>query len=91
MVAAGMAITKLNEIAAARSLRPTLMICAEKDFQTLYSGCPSQPGNTIFLLMRRVNATGGELNMMRSSFVNLINWFWYGVLYRCLQTVKLRF
>jgi hypothetical protein len=50
IVAAGIAIRKLNETAAALSFKPTLFIWWMKNIVTSYNGTRSKPGRMIFLL-----------------------------------------
>ena len=68
-IAAGKAMIRLNEMAAALSFNPTLLICFKKKLATSYTGIPLKPGITQRLLFCKRKDTGGNLSMMRSSFV----------------------
>lgn len=61
----GMAITKLKETAAARSLIPTVFTCLKKNSITSNKGMPWKPGGFHFLLPRITNFTGGEVSSHR--------------------------
>jgi hypothetical protein len=50
MMAGGMAITKLKEMADARSVIPTVFTCPKKNMITSYRAIPLKPGRNVFLL-----------------------------------------
>src|ERR1700759_379593 len=70
----GMAIMKLYETAAARSVKLVFLTCLMKKVITSYNGTPLKPGNTIFLLRLLINWNTNELYMMRWNLVmQLVN------------------
>ena len=71
MVVAGMAITMLNDMVAARSFKPTFFTCLKKNFQTSYKGRPCKPGNVIRLLFSLMKVMGLDSIIMRSSFIKI--------------------
>lgn len=56
-------------MADALSLNPTVLICLKKNVSTSNKGTPSKPGKCQHLLLRKKNATGVLVSMMRSSLV----------------------
>lgn len=68
---AGIAMIRLNDIAAALSFNPTRLIWRIKNLITSYKGTPLKPGIKICLLLRAAKATGGRFNMKRSNFVTV--------------------
>src|SRR5438046_894109 len=60
MIAGGMAITILNEMADALSTIPTLRTCSKKNFTTSYKGIPWKPGRRRRLLHPITIVTGAE-------------------------------
>lgn len=66
--AAGIAIKKLNEIAAALSLSPTRFTCFKKNTNVSYNGTPLNPGRTICFVLYLIKLAGRDCNMRRSTF-----------------------
>ena len=76
-IAAGSAITKLKDIAAALSASPTLFTCLINSTITSYKGSPMLPGMVILLLFVTRNAMGGKFSMAFSNFVTALQFaFW---------------
>lgn len=65
-----MDMIKLKEIADALSVNPETPNCFLKKRITSYRGTPSKPGNIHLLLFLIKKFIGGDVNMIRSSFVN---------------------
>ena len=64
---AGSAIIRLKDIAAALSVKPTLLTCLKKKITTSYKGNPRKPGMISALLFLERKATGADLSIVRSS------------------------
>ena len=64
-----MAMIKLQAMAEARSVKPTVFTCLKKKMMTSYKGTPSKPGRYKCLLFRKKNETGGLVIIIRSSLV----------------------
>src|SRR6185437_12617161 len=69
IMAAGMAIRKLKEMARARSIRPTFFTWLEKKATISKSDTPCKPGKMIFLLLASRKRKGGVLYSFRSSLI----------------------
>ena len=67
---AGKAISRLNEMAAALSVKPTLFTCLKKKMTTSYKGKPLNPGiiNNLLSFFKKTN--GGNDNMNLSNLFN---------------------
>lgn len=76
-IAAGNAITKLKEMAAALSASPTLFTCLINSTITSNKVSPKLPSIVAFLLFETKKAIGGKLSMAFSNFVTaLLFVFW---------------
>lgn len=70
---AGNAISRLNEMAAALSVKPTLFTCLKKKITTSYNGKPLNPGMINNLLSFFKKTTGGNDNMSLSNLFNAVS------------------
>lgn len=66
-IPAGSAMIRLNDMAAALSFKPTLLICLKKKVTTSYSGNPRKPGIINALLFRDRKDTGADRIIVRCS------------------------
>src|SRR5436190_379595 len=66
IIAGGMAMVKLNAIAEALSVIPTVFTCFRKNIHTSYKDTPRKPGNEICLLFSAMKLTGAELRIFFS-------------------------
>jgi hypothetical protein len=69
MASGGIAMRKLNEMAAALSFSPTCCICFAKKLTTSNTGSPSKPGRDIAFDFRITYATGADVRKILSSLI----------------------
>ena len=72
MIAGGIAMVKLKEIAEALSVNPVFFACKKKKRTTSNKGMPWKPGRNILLLFLITKLTGTETRNLR--LIRVSNW-----------------